>query len=106
MKLHVCTYICVVILKKHKMRMTRLFFAGMLMMAVAGVQAQPAKSIKTAAQLTKWANDASHSSIKFNVSHLTVSEVEGRFKTFTGTIESPSTDFKDAHVNFTADVTS
>ena len=60
----------------------------------------------TNAQTTKWANDASHSSIKFTVSHLTVSEVEGRFKSFKGNMESATPDFTDAKINFTADVNS
>jgi len=59
---------------------------------------------KLVAEPSKWANDPTHSSVKFTVSHLTVSEVEGRFKTFNGTIESPSSDFNNAKVNFTVDV--
>jgi polyisoprenoid-binding protein YceI len=53
------------------------------------------------AQSSKWTVDATHSSIKFNVSHLTVSEVEGRFKAFTGTVESPSKDFNNSIADFT-----
>jgi len=58
------------------------------------------------AQTTKWNNDPTHSSIKFTVSHLTVSEVEGRFKSFSGTIESPTADFNNAQVAFSAEVPS
>ncbi len=58
------------------------------------------------AQTTKWNNDPTHSSIKFTVSHLTVSEVEGRFKSFSGTIESPTKDFQNASVTFSVDVPS
>lgn len=57
-------------------------------------------------QVTKWANDASHSSIKFTVKHLMVSEVEGSFKKFNGNIEANSPDFTNAKINFTADVNS
>ena len=79
------------------------------MMAITGINAQIAPDrAKTGKETenTKWNNDATHSSIKFTVKHLTVSEVEGRFKTFSGAIESPSKDFNNATVNFTADVTS
>ena len=37
------------------------------------------------AQSSTWKTDASHSNVKFSVTHLVVSEVEGYFKTFAGT---------------------
>jgi polyisoprenoid-binding protein YceI len=55
---------------------------------------------------TKWNVDASHSNVKFSVSHLMVSEVEGMFKKFDGTIESPGKDLENSQVNFTVDVNS
>lgn len=84
-----------------------LFVAAMLVITGAYAQAAPdrAKGVKET-ENSKWDNDATHSSIKFTVKHLTVSEVEGRFKTFSGTIESPTKDFNNASVNFTADVAS
>lgn len=66
-----------------------------LMTAAAGVNAQ-----------SKWNVDASHSNVKFSVSHLVVSEVEGSFRKFDGTIESPSDDFNNANISFTVDVAS
>lgn len=54
----------------------------------------------------KWALDKGHSNVKFTVTHMVVSEVEGTFKTFDGTIESTKPDFSDAVVNFTVDVNS
>jgi polyisoprenoid-binding protein YceI len=87
-----------------------LFIACTLLAASATAQTQPAKvkpaPAKEASQPSKWTNDATHSSIKFTVSHLTVSEVEGRFKKFTGTIESPSNDFNNAQVTFSVDIPS
>ncbi|MFI5196240.1 MAG: YceI family protein [Chitinophagales bacterium] len=85
-----------------------LFMAAMLGVTVANAQAMPdrAKTNKVETENSKWTNDPVHSSIKFTVSHLTVSEVEGRFKTFNGTIESPSKDFNNAQVNFTVEVNS
>ena len=55
---------------------------------------------------TKWTVDNVHSSVKFSVSHLVISEVEGAFKKFTGTVTSPSPDFTNATVDFSIDVSS
>ena len=55
---------------------------------------------------TKWNVDNVHSNVKFSVPHLVISEVEGSFKKFTGTIVSAKPDFTDAVVNFTIDVNS
>jgi len=43
----------------------------------------------------KWKIDKSHSNINFSVSHLVVSEVTGKFKDFSGTVESMKDDFSD-----------
>ena len=67
------------------------FLLAVCLLTVAAATAQP----------SKWTVDATHSSIKFNVSHLTVSEVEGRFKAFTGSVESPTKDFNNAIADFT-----
>ncbi len=53
-----------------------------------------------------WAVDVSHSAVKFTVSHLMVSEVEGRFKMFGGTVNATSADFNNATIKFDADVNS
>ena len=55
---------------------------------------------------TKWNVDNAHSSVKFSVSHLVISEVEGAFKKFTGNITSAKPDFTDAAINFAIDVNS
>src|SRR5688572_1776646 len=54
----------------------------------------------------KWTLDKGHSNVKFTVTHMVVSEVDGSFKTFDGTIESTKPDFSDAVVTFTVDVAS
>jgi polyisoprenoid-binding protein YceI len=60
-----------------------------------------------AAVPVKWNLDKSHSSVKFSVQHLVISEVEGNFKVFNGNIESPtSADFNNARISFTVDVNS
>jgi len=59
----------------------------------------------TLAQST-WTIDKSHSKVGFNVIHLAVSEVEGKFNDFDGAIISKSEDFNGAEVSFTAKTTS
>lgn len=54
----------------------------------------------------KWTLDKPHTNVKFTVTHMVVSEVEGHFKTFDGTMESSKTDYSDAVINFTVDVSS
>ena len=55
---------------------------------------------------TKWNPDFAHSSIKFTATHLVISEVEGNFKTFNGSMESSKPDFTDASINFSVDIAS
>jgi len=43
----------------------------------------------------KWKIEKSHSNINFAVAHLVVSEVTGKFKEFSGTVESAKEDFSD-----------
>lgn len=55
---------------------------------------------------TKWNLDNSHSNVKFTVTHLVISEVDGFFKTFTGTMTASKPDFTDAQIEFSVDVAS
>jgi polyisoprenoid-binding protein YceI len=55
---------------------------------------------------TKWSIDKVHSNVKFTVTHLVISEVEGYFKIFDGTLEHSKPDYSDAKINFTVDVNS
>jgi polyisoprenoid-binding protein YceI len=55
---------------------------------------------------TKWNLDNTHSSVNFTVTHLVISEVDGTFKKFTGSVSAPNADFTDAAVDFTVDVNS
>ncbi|MBL7924168.1 MAG: YceI family protein [Bacteroidia bacterium] len=65
-----------------------------------------AGSLSARSQSTNWNIDPTHTNVKFAVTHLVVSEVEGNFKTFTGKVTSPSADFNNASVEFTVDVNS
>ena len=54
----------------------------------------------------KWKLDKGHSSVRFNVTHMVVSETEGTFKSFDGTMEHTKPDYSDAKIAFTIDVNS
>jgi polyisoprenoid-binding protein YceI len=63
-------------------------------------------TITTTAQ-TNWKLDASHSKLGFAITHMMVSETEGKFKIFEGSVNSKSDmDFTDAKIDFVADVAS
>ncbi len=56
---------------------------------------------------TGWKVDASHSKLGFSVTHMMVSETEGKFKIYEGTVNSKTEmDFTDAKIDFSADVNS
>lgn len=55
---------------------------------------------------TNWSVDNGHSNVKFTVTHMIVSEMEGYFKTYSGKITSTTDDFQDAKIEFTVDVNS
>ena len=55
---------------------------------------------------TTWIVDNVHSRVKFSVTHLIISEVEGSFKVYSGTVQSSKQDFDDAKVEFAIDVNS
>jgi polyisoprenoid-binding protein YceI len=52
----------------------------------------------------KWSIDKSHAQVSFTITHLGISEVEGTFKSFDGSITSSKEDFSDAIFEFTADI--
>ena len=58
------------------------------------------------AQNTKWNLDRSHSSIKFSVSHMVVSEADGKFGDFSVNVASDKDDFSDAKIDVTIKATS
>jgi polyisoprenoid-binding protein YceI len=53
-----------------------------------------------------WQLDKSHSSVKFSVTHMMVSETEGNFKSFTGNVTAQKEDFSDLNAEFTIQVKS
>ncbi len=57
-------------------------------------------------EITKWTLDKAHSNVKFSVTHLVVSETEGTFKLFNGSMENSKPDYSDAKISFNVDVNS
>jgi len=53
-----------------------------------------------------WKVDKSHAQVKFTITHLAVSDVDGVFKDFDATIVSAKPDFSDAKFSFTANTSS
>lgn len=55
---------------------------------------------------TNWSFDKSHTKIGFSVSHLVITDVEGKFNEFDGTIVSNGETFDGATINFSANIAS
>lgn len=53
-----------------------------------------------------WAIDKSHTNIRFTVTHMVVSEVDGKFNDFDGTVKGGGENFVGAEVAFTAQAAS
>ena len=51
---------------------------------------------------TTWTIDNNHSKVGFSIAHMAVSEVEGKFNEFDGTVTAKSDDFNGAQVEFTS----
>ncbi len=83
-----------------------LILSAMAFMPMVMVAQSAKKPMAAAETPTKWNLDRSHSGVKFSVSHLVISETEGTFRVFDGTITSPTTDFNNAAINFSVDVNS
>lgn len=62
--------------------------------------------VNVAGQTGTWKLDRVHSSVKFSVTHMLISEVEGKFTSFEGAIRSTKPDFTDAAITFSVDVMS
>ena len=53
-----------------------------------------------------WTMDKAHSRLGFNVTHLMVSNVDGKFKNFDASVTSSKDDFTDAVIELSADISS
>jgi polyisoprenoid-binding protein YceI len=77
----------------------------------ASTEPAPAKSKARTAEnaaprFAKWSLDKAHSNVKFTVTHMVVSEVDGSFNLFDGSMEHTKPDFSDAKISFSVDVNS
>jgi polyisoprenoid-binding protein YceI len=52
---------------------------------------------------TTWKVDNSHSKLGFSITHLKISEVDGMFRTYDGSVVTTKEDFDGATVNFSVD---
>ncbi len=69
----------------------------------------PTKEIswnKLPTEATNWICDASHSNVKFTITHLGIAEVEGKFKVFDGKMSHSKADMTDAQIEFSVEVAS
>ncbi len=71
--------------------------SGLLVMAMV-------MTMLSNAQLSTWGFDVSHSNVRFAVSHMVISEVEGNFSKYEGTVKTSKADFSDAEISFTIDI--
>lgn len=55
---------------------------------------------------TTWKVDNAHSKVGFSVPHLAITETEGFFRTYDGTVVATAEDFQNATINFSVDATS
>ncbi|MCH8319039.1 MAG: YceI family protein, partial [Bacteroidetes bacterium] len=63
-------------------------------------------ALSVSAQKTKWSFDKTHSKVQFDISHMVISEVSGRFQKYEGTVLADKDDFSDAKIDFSIDVKS
>jgi polyisoprenoid-binding protein YceI len=64
------------------------------------------KSASTSNQSSVWTLDKDHTKLKFTIAHMVISDVDGIFKAFDGSMQTSKADFSDAKISFTADVNS
>jgi len=90
----VLTYICTLIktFKYNNMKKLNLLIA---LFSIAFINAQ-----------TNWSFDSSHSTVRFAVDHMVISEVEGQFTTYEGSVKTSKDDFSDSKIKFSIDVNS
>jgi polyisoprenoid-binding protein YceI len=55
---------------------------------------------------TKWLIDSHHSEISFKAKHLVITTVTGKFKDFTGEVETTNDDFRGSKISFSAKIDS
>lgn len=77
-------------------RMKKLFLSLAAILLFTASNAQP----------VRWNVDPSHTNVKFTVTHMMVSELDGSFRKFDGELVTEKPDFSDAQITFAVDVNS
>ncbi len=80
--------------------------AGMLVTFSSFSSIEKGKDKSQKDQPKTWKVDKMHSNLNFSVTHLVISEVDGSFKVYDGSISSTSDDFNNASIEFSVDVNS
>jgi polyisoprenoid-binding protein YceI len=88
-------FIFVLLKKQHNMKKT---MSTVLLVLVVAISAH--------SQTTKWIVDDTHAKIGFKVTHFGISETEGKFTKFSGTVLSDKADFADAKIDLIMDANS
>lgn len=111
-----CMYVHTFVLSKGKTKNTNhkntnkmkntILILSLALLQTGAIAKETKNTASNNAPATNWTVDASHSNVKFSVSHLVVSTVEGYFKTFNGTAVSKTPDFTNANIAFSVDVSS
>lgn len=79
-------------------------FQQLLALAFVALAVSPSFAQLNAGQ--SWAFDKAHSEVEFTIVHMVISEVDGEFTTFDGTVTTPGEGFEGADISFTIDVNS
>lgn len=87
-------------------KLSTLFVAAALAVGGAGLAQNTVYADNAPAALTDWTIDAGHAHVGFSVPHMVVSEVEGKFKKFSGTVQLDEKDPTKSKLSFSADVAS
>jgi polyisoprenoid-binding protein YceI len=113
LKLYVCTSIFIIFVSNTK-NMKHFYLVAVSFVSLTILSAFMKKEDNTALNTNtfaptaneKWQVDKVHSTVKFSVSHMVVSEQEGSFKVFDGNVEYTKADMSDAKISFTIDINS
>ncbi|AXY76953.1 polyisoprenoid-binding protein [Paraflavitalea soli] len=95
-------------MKKLLLAATVFIAAGAALVAFRSAPSTPGKitAPAPAPRAGKWTLDKSHSNVRFTITHNVVSELDGAFTTFDGSLESTKADYSDAKITFTIEVAS
>jgi polyisoprenoid-binding protein YceI len=92
-----------------KTKMVNLFAVAAVItvvLSLASVRAQAQTAPAPASLAGTWTIDPAHTSVNFTISHMGISEVEGRFDTVAGTIVADPANLASSSVQFTIQVDS